>query len=130
MSMDRPWSIRSKMRLAISFSSSRGCRIEVFNVSDTEPVVAVVARSDASEWENIVNFTRFRGNDSGTSTLSKIPPSRLAGCRWLERRHEWRRVAHKRCVRYVHSFSWLRLFGAKRVYRVDPHCLQHRGQGR
>ena len=25
---------------------------------DTEPVVAVVARSDANEWENIVNFTR------------------------------------------------------------------------
>jgi uncharacterized RmlC-like cupin family protein len=31
---------------------------EVFNVSDTEPVVAVVARSDASEWEHIVPFTR------------------------------------------------------------------------
>jgi uncharacterized RmlC-like cupin family protein len=31
---------------------------EVFNMSQTEPVVAVVARSDASEWENIVNFTR------------------------------------------------------------------------
>jgi uncharacterized RmlC-like cupin family protein len=31
---------------------------EVFNLSDTDPVVAVVARSDASEWENIVNFTR------------------------------------------------------------------------
>lgn len=31
---------------------------EVFNVSDTEPVVAVVARSDASEWENIVSFKR------------------------------------------------------------------------
>ena len=31
---------------------------EVFNMSETEPVVAVVARSDASEWENIVNFTR------------------------------------------------------------------------
>lgn len=31
---------------------------EVFNLSKTEPVVAVVARSDASEWENIVNFTR------------------------------------------------------------------------
>jgi uncharacterized RmlC-like cupin family protein len=29
---------------------------EVFNISDTEPVVAVVARSDASEWENIVNY--------------------------------------------------------------------------
>jgi uncharacterized RmlC-like cupin family protein len=31
---------------------------EVFNVSDVEPVVAVVARSDASEWENIVNYDR------------------------------------------------------------------------
>jgi uncharacterized RmlC-like cupin family protein len=31
---------------------------EVFNLSDTEPVVAVVARSDASEWEHIVPFTR------------------------------------------------------------------------
>src|SRR4051795_9641540 len=29
---------------------------EVFNVSETEPVVAVVARSDASEWEHIVPF--------------------------------------------------------------------------
>jgi uncharacterized RmlC-like cupin family protein len=31
---------------------------EVFNMSDTEPVVAVVARSDASEWENIVTYDR------------------------------------------------------------------------
>lgn len=31
---------------------------EVFNMSDTEPVVAVVARSDATEWENIVNYDR------------------------------------------------------------------------
>ena len=31
---------------------------EVFNVSDTDPVVAVVARSDASEWENIVPYDR------------------------------------------------------------------------
>ena len=31
---------------------------EVFNVSATEPVVAVVARSDASEWEHIVTFQR------------------------------------------------------------------------
>lgn len=29
---------------------------EVFNISDTEPVVAVVARSDASEWENIIPY--------------------------------------------------------------------------
>ena len=31
---------------------------EVINLSDTEPVVAVVARSDASEWENIVPYDR------------------------------------------------------------------------
>ena len=31
---------------------------EVFNVSDTEPVVAVVARSDASEWEHIIPYDR------------------------------------------------------------------------
>jgi uncharacterized RmlC-like cupin family protein len=31
---------------------------EVFNMSATDPVVAVVARSDASEWENIVNYDR------------------------------------------------------------------------
>jgi len=34
---------------------------EVFNASDTEPVVAVVARSDASEWENIVTYDRATG---------------------------------------------------------------------
>jgi hypothetical protein len=27
-------------------------------MSDVEPVVAVVARSDASEWENIVTYDR------------------------------------------------------------------------
>jgi uncharacterized RmlC-like cupin family protein len=31
---------------------------EVFNASDTEPVVAVVARSDATEWENIIPYDR------------------------------------------------------------------------
>jgi uncharacterized RmlC-like cupin family protein len=31
---------------------------EVFNLSATEPVVAVVARSDASEWEHIVPYER------------------------------------------------------------------------
>jgi uncharacterized RmlC-like cupin family protein len=31
---------------------------EVLNMSDTEPVVAVVARSDATEWENIVPYDR------------------------------------------------------------------------
>jgi len=31
---------------------------EVFNVSDTEPVVAVVARSDAAEWAHIAPFER------------------------------------------------------------------------
>ena len=36
---------------------------EVFNLSDTDPVVAVVARSDASEWEHIVPFVRPPRND-------------------------------------------------------------------
>ncbi|HEX6201341.1 MAG TPA: cupin domain-containing protein [Thermoanaerobaculia bacterium] len=31
---------------------------EATNLSDTDPVVAVVARSDASEWENIVPYER------------------------------------------------------------------------
>ncbi len=31
---------------------------EVFNLSQSEPVVAVVARSDASEWENIIPYSR------------------------------------------------------------------------
>ena len=31
---------------------------EVRNLSDTDPVVAVVARSDASEWEHIVAYDR------------------------------------------------------------------------
>jgi uncharacterized RmlC-like cupin family protein len=33
---------------------------EVFNLSDLEPVVAVVARSDPSEWENIVPYDKNR----------------------------------------------------------------------
>ncbi len=33
---------------------------EVVNLSDTEPVVAVVARSDASEWEHIVDYPSER----------------------------------------------------------------------
>jgi uncharacterized RmlC-like cupin family protein len=31
---------------------------EVFNMSETEPVVAVVARSDADEWQNIIPYDR------------------------------------------------------------------------
>ena len=31
---------------------------EVFNMSDTEPVVAFVARSSADEWDNIVPYER------------------------------------------------------------------------
>ena len=33
---------------------------EVCNLSDTQPVVAVVARSDASEWEHIVDYPSTR----------------------------------------------------------------------
>jgi len=38
---------------------------EVFNASSTEPVVAVVARSDAREWQNIVNYDRKTGALAG-----------------------------------------------------------------
>ena len=31
---------------------------EVCNLSDTDPVVAVVARSDSSEWQNIIPYPR------------------------------------------------------------------------
>ena len=34
---------------------------EVFNISHTEPVVAVVARSDADEWEHIIPYDRKSG---------------------------------------------------------------------
>ena len=37
---------------------------EVVNLSDTEPVRAVVARSDASEWEHIVDFPSRRRPDA------------------------------------------------------------------
>lgn len=33
---------------------------EVLNLSETEPVRAVVARSDASEWENIIDYPSSR----------------------------------------------------------------------
>ncbi|MEO6446777.1 MAG: cupin domain-containing protein [Gemmatimonadaceae bacterium] len=36
---------------------------EVYNLSDTEPVIAVVARSDADEWQNIVPYDA--ASDSG-----------------------------------------------------------------
>jgi uncharacterized RmlC-like cupin family protein len=31
---------------------------EVFNCSDTEPVIAIVSRSSAEEWDNIVSYDR------------------------------------------------------------------------
>ena len=37
---------------------------EVFNLSDTEPVVAVVARSSADEWDSIVPYERGAGAGS------------------------------------------------------------------
>ncbi len=35
---------------------------EVLNLSDSEPVVAVVARSDADEWANIIPYDRNSGS--------------------------------------------------------------------
>lgn len=40
---------------------------EVYNLSDTEPVVAVVARSDASEWEHIIDYPSERRARDGAS---------------------------------------------------------------
>jgi len=37
---------------------------EVRNLSNTEPVVAVVARSDASEWENIAPYDRAAAHNA------------------------------------------------------------------
>jgi uncharacterized RmlC-like cupin family protein len=34
---------------------------EVFNMSDTEPIVAVVARSAADEWDKIIPYDRTSG---------------------------------------------------------------------
>ena len=43
---------------------------EVFNMSDTEEVVAVVARSSASEWDNIIPFTRKTPKETAVSAPS------------------------------------------------------------
>ena len=40
---------------------------EVYNLSETEPVVAVVARSDASEWEHIVSYPSARRAKDGVA---------------------------------------------------------------
>ncbi len=39
---------------------------EVYNLSDTEPVVAVVARSDANEWDRIIPYPR-KGEAGGSN---------------------------------------------------------------
>jgi uncharacterized RmlC-like cupin family protein len=41
---------------------------EVFNLSDTEPVVAVVARSSADEWDKIVPYERGARREAGGAT--------------------------------------------------------------
>jgi hypothetical protein len=51
---------------------------EVFNMSDTEPVVAVVARSDASEWENIVPYDREAGKIIEGKGNSLVTPTGIA----------------------------------------------------
>jgi uncharacterized RmlC-like cupin family protein len=48
---------------------------EVFNLSESEPVVAVVARSDASEWENIVPYDRNRVTSEDAVPVARCPES-------------------------------------------------------
>lgn len=45
---------------------------EVFNLSDTEPVVAVVARSAADEWDKIVNYPS-KHRDRAQAQLETTP---------------------------------------------------------
>ena len=45
---------------------------EVFNMSDCEPVVAVVARSDADEWQNIVPYDRETGQPIDNSRTDGV----------------------------------------------------------
>ena len=42
-----------------------GCPHEVYNMSDTEPVIAVVARSDANEWQKIIPYPSSRRDKDG-----------------------------------------------------------------
>ncbi len=48
---------------------------EVFNMSESDPVVAVVARSDADEWEHIVPYSRRRPQ-TGTDERGREDPIR------------------------------------------------------
>src|SRR5438105_15890121 len=43
---------------------------EVFNMSDTEPVVAFVARSSADEWDNIIPIERNASTNAADETRS------------------------------------------------------------
>ena len=45
---------------------------EVFNISDSEPVVAVVARSTADEWDKIIDYP------SKTRERDGVPPKKFA----------------------------------------------------
>ena len=45
---------------------------EVVNLSDVEPVVAVVARSSADEWDNIVEYPSRRRDESTTPTSHRL----------------------------------------------------------
>ena len=50
---------------------------EVFNTGDTDPVVAVVARSDAGEWEHIVLYERpARSEGRGAGSHPPSPAQR------------------------------------------------------
>jgi uncharacterized RmlC-like cupin family protein len=50
---------------------------EVFNLSQTEPVVAVVARSDATEWENIVPYDRTQAGLESSVRSDKMEDAHL-----------------------------------------------------
>jgi uncharacterized RmlC-like cupin family protein len=59
----RPSDGKSRVNEAGDFTYIKpGVPHEVFNMSDTEPVVAFVARSSADEWDNIIPYDRKQQN--------------------------------------------------------------------
>ena len=76
---------------------------EVFNASDTEPVVAVVARSDASEWQNIIPYASPYGRP--TPACERRSPRHRRQPRHRRRDRAPRRRARLRGLRQLPAES-------------------------
>ena len=73
---------------------------EVFNMSDTEPVVAFVARSSAEEWDNIIPYDRNQpslATESSPTRWLRLAPFRSDLRRCQARCYKWCRRFATRC---------------------------------